>query len=70
MEDDADQDEALENMFSGEESLGRYLDLHLLYDQFVNLKSIEKVPYTTYLLTFQNLAQVPKSVKRTSEYKA
>jgi len=41
-------------LFSGEESYGKYLDLHPFYQQFVNLKGIERVDYIEYLERFSS----------------
>lgn len=41
--------EELEVMFSGEETYGRYLDLHMFFDVYVNLKGIPRVDYVAYL---------------------
>jgi splicing factor 3A subunit 3 len=43
-----------EALFSGEESYGRYLDLHPFFQQFVNLKGIERTDYIEYLERFSS----------------
>ncbi|KAJ9110175.1 hypothetical protein QFC20_003027 [Naganishia adeliensis] len=40
---------ALDTMFTGEESMGRYLDLYIPHTQFVNLKSARRLTYMQYL---------------------
>jgi len=44
--------------FSGEEGYGRYLDLHAMYDRFINLKGIERVDYVDYVSSFAKLYDV------------
>jgi len=58
----------LETMFTGEESFGRFLDLHQLHDQFSNLKQFEKVDYTKYVTEFDNFQNIPRD-KKNLEYK-
>lgn len=59
----------LETIFSGEEGFGKYLDLHSLFERFINLKGIEKVDYVTYLDEFYRLHLLLKDLKSNSEYK-
>ncbi|KAK4996571.1 Pre-mRNA-splicing factor sap61 [Elasticomyces elasticus] len=45
----------IDNMFTGEEAFGKFLDLNPLYDQFLNLpgvKGVKHVTYLTYLTLF------------------
>lgn len=39
----------LETMFSGEEAYGKFLDLNLIFEQYLNLKGVKKVGYLAYL---------------------
>ncbi|GHJ85493.1 hypothetical protein NliqN6_1895 [Naganishia liquefaciens] len=39
----------LDTLFTGEESVGRYLDLYIPHTQFVNLKSARRLTYMQYL---------------------
>ncbi|TPX56726.1 hypothetical protein PhCBS80983_g04335 [Powellomyces hirtus] len=64
------EEAALENMFSGEEGLGRYLDLHASFEQYVNLKDVNKVNYLKYLDIFDKFDTVPMDTKRTAPYQA
>lgn len=54
--------------FTDEEGYGKFLDLHHLYDQFINLKQVEKVDYLTYIVTFDRMFEIAKD-KKNSEYK-
>ena len=70
--------EELETLFSGEESFGRFLDLHPLYDQFINLMAnrsdthsaneADKATYTQYVNDFDKFDAIPRE-KKTPEYK-
>lgn len=54
--------------FSDEEGYGRFLDLHAIYNEFLNLKQFENVDYVTYLQLFDKLFEHPKELKN-SDYK-
>ncbi|EDO29934.1 predicted protein [Nematostella vectensis] len=54
--------------FTDEEGYGKYLDLHEVYDKYLNLKGIEKIDYLTYLDTFDRLFDIPKD-KKNMDYK-
>ncbi|KXJ04985.1 Splicing factor 3A subunit 3, partial [Exaiptasia diaphana] len=54
--------------FTDEEGYGKYLDLHEVYDMYLNLKGIERIDYLTYLDTFDRLFDIPKE-KKTTDYK-
>ena len=43
----------LDDLYSGEEYYGKYLDLHSQYEEFVNLPHISRVDYITYLSEFR-----------------
>lgn len=58
----------LEMVFSGEEGSGRYLDLHLLHDQYLNLKNVKKLGYLQYLAEFDNFSAIPTDTKTPGEY--
>src|SRR5690606_34292593 len=53
--------EQLEVSFSGEEALGKCLDLHFLHEKYVNLIS-KPFPYLRYLSRFQNFEDINTSV--------
>ncbi|GJV87015.1 splicing factor SF3a60, partial [Tanacetum coccineum] len=55
--------------FSGEESHGRYLDLHELYNYFINSKFGSKIEYSAYLDVFAQPQLIPRKLKMTSRYK-
>ncbi|KAK4521980.1 uncharacterized protein ATC70_004519 [Mucor velutinosus] len=68
---DEEDYQELEKLFSGEESLGRYLDLNALHTLYINLKGVKKLDYLQYLNEFDDFAtNYPKSIKSTEEYKA
>lgn len=53
-------------LFSGEESYGKYLDLHPNFQQFVNLKGIDRVDYIDYLERFSSFPD--RSSVKNKEY--
>ena len=54
--------------FSGEESYGRYLDLHRLHGAFNNLRQFETVEYLEYVSLLPNFARFPRT-KKDREYR-
>uniref|UniRef100_A0AAY4BLX5 Matrin-type domain-containing protein n=1 Tax=Denticeps clupeoides TaxID=299321 RepID=A0AAY4BLX5_9TELE len=54
--------------FTDEEGYGRYLDLHDCYLKYINLKSVEKVDYISYLSSFDQLFDISKD-RKNAEYK-
>ncbi|KAF9285099.1 hypothetical protein BGZ68_004148 [Mortierella alpina] len=59
--------EALDDMFSGEEAGGRYLDLHEVHEQYMNLKSLKRTNYLGYLSEFTLFHEIERKDKD-SEY--
>ncbi|XP_030510588.1 splicing factor SF3a60 homolog [Cannabis sativa] len=55
--------------FSGEEAFGRYLDLHELYNQYINSKFGDHIDYSTYLNVFSQPHKIPRKLKLTRQYK-
>lgn len=55
--------------FSGEESMGRYLDLHELYNQFINSKFGSKTDYFEYLSTLHDFKAISNQFKLTKAYR-
>jgi splicing factor 3A subunit 3 len=48
------EDDPITNMFTGEESLGRFLDLNILHEMFLNLRGVPpSMQYIQYLNEFQ-----------------
>ncbi|EPY54267.1 U2 snRNP-associated protein sap61 [Schizosaccharomyces cryophilus OY26] len=56
----------IDTLFRGEEMYGRFMDLNELYEEFVNLKSIEPISYLEYLSRLDDFNIVPKSEKNHS----
>lgn len=54
--------------FTDEEGGGRYLDLNLCYDMFLNLRGVEKVDYIDYLMTFDHVFDIPRE-RKNKDYK-
>ncbi|PWN24135.1 hypothetical protein BCV69DRAFT_21044 [Microstroma glucosiphilum] len=47
---------AMDRLFSGEEGLGRYLDLNEYHSQYINLKGVKRCNYLSYLERFHDFA--------------
>lgn len=54
--------------FTDEEGGGRYLDLNECYEQYLNLRGVEKVDYITYLMTFDHIFDIPRD-RKNREYR-
>lgn len=55
---------AISNMFTGEESWGRFLDLNTFHEEFLNLRGVRtNIPYIEYLKTFQGFRHLRKQTK-------
>ncbi|KAJ2707867.1 Pre-mRNA-splicing factor sap61 [Coemansia sp. IMI 203386] len=59
----------LETMFSGDERLGRYVDLNEQYELYLNLKCADKMSYLEYLQTVDKLEQYPRKLKGQVQYR-
>uniref|UniRef100_A0A1D1XTF9 Splicing factor 3A subunit 3 n=1 Tax=Anthurium amnicola TaxID=1678845 RepID=A0A1D1XTF9_9ARAE len=55
--------------FSGEEAFGRYLDMHELFNEYINSKFGERIEYSTFLETFSQTHKIPCKLKLTRQYK-
>ncbi|KAJ0533946.1 putative splicing factor SF3a60 binding domain, SF3A3 domain, splicing factor 3A subunit 3 [Helianthus annuus] len=56
--------------FRGEEAYGRYLDLHELYNDYINSKFGKQIDYSTYLEVFSQPQRIPSSkLQATRQYK-
>lgn len=54
----------IENMFTGEEGFGQYLDLTRLHEDYLNLPGVKRLSYIQYLDVFENLVPPYLSIKR------
>ncbi|VDD80100.1 unnamed protein product [Mesocestoides corti] len=54
--------------FTDEEGYGRFLDLHELYEIFINIKGTPKVDYLTYLQSYDRLYEILQE-RKTSAYR-
>ncbi|KAJ1565874.1 hypothetical protein HK096_008069, partial [Nowakowskiella sp. JEL0078] len=68
-EDIEREEEELDSMFTAEEVLGRYLDLHSLFDQYFTLKQGKKITYLDYLNDFGKFDGFSKTTKMTPKYR-
>ncbi|KAJ5223344.1 hypothetical protein N7468_007886, partial [Penicillium chermesinum] len=53
-----------DNMFSGEEAFGQFLDLIGLHEQYLNLPSVKRLPYIQYLDVFDIFVPPTLNIKR------
>ncbi|KAK1358527.1 Splicing factor 3A subunit 3 [Heracleum sosnowskyi] len=54
--------------FSGDEGSGRYLDLHELYNDYINSKFGEPIEYSAYLEVFPQVHKISRRLKLTRQY--
>ncbi|KAJ8486701.1 hypothetical protein OPV22_019186 [Ensete ventricosum] len=55
--------------FSGEEGFGRYLDMHELYNEYINSKFGETMEYTAFLDSFSQTQKLPCNLKLSRQYR-
>ena len=55
--------------FSGEEGMGRYLDLHPFYQRFINSKFGRQTDYAEYVSLAANFAEIPRSQRVSKAYR-
>jgi splicing factor 3A subunit 3 len=58
----------LECNFTGEETLGRHLDLHSFYLEYLNLKGVDKISYLVYLNRFERTKDISQATKSRVQY--
>lgn len=68
-EDDGLLKEEPQIEFSGEEAYGRYLDLHELYNQYINSKFGEAIEYSSYLDVFSQPQKISRKLKMSRLYR-
>ncbi|KAJ3071895.1 hypothetical protein HDU98_004656 [Podochytrium sp. JEL0797] len=65
--------EEIENMFSGEETRGRFLDLNAPFELYVNLKNVQRINYLAYVSQFDKFDEdqsgVPVETRKSADYK-
>uniref|UniRef100_A0A0D9VY87 Matrin-type domain-containing protein n=1 Tax=Leersia perrieri TaxID=77586 RepID=A0A0D9VY87_9ORYZ len=55
--------------FTGEEAFGRYLDLHELYNEFINSKFGTPMEYSAYVDTFSHVEKIGQNLKTSRQYR-
>lgn len=64
----------IDRMFSGEEMAGRFLDLYLHHEAYLNLKGAKRISYLAYIDDFDKLAgpssPIPNHTKKLDAYRA
>lgn len=54
----------IDNMFTGEEAFGRFLDLTTIHEMYLNLPGIKRLSYLQYLDAFDTFTPPQMSIKR------
>ena len=54
----------VDNMFTGEEAFGRFLDLTTLHEEYLNLQGVKRLSYLQYLNTFDSFIPPANPIKR------
>lgn len=54
-----------EYRFNFQEAFGRYLDLHELFNKYINSKFGEPIDYSAYLEVFSQPQKIPRKLKLT-----
>ena len=54
----------IDNMFTGEEAFGKFLDLTTIHEQYLNLSGIKRLTYLQYLDAFDSFTPPLCSIKR------
>ena len=54
----------VDNMFTGEEAFGRFLDLTTLHEGYLNLQGVKRLSYLQYLNTFDSFVPPANPIKR------
>lgn len=54
----------IDNMFTGEESFGKFLDLTTIHEMYLNLPGIKRLSYLQYLDAFDTFTPPQMSIKR------
>ncbi|CAH1756258.1 5031_t:CDS:2 [Entrophospora sp. SA101] len=52
-----------------DEGHGKFLDLHSIHEQYVNLKNVKKIDYLTFLTEFDHFSDYPKEYKNGEYFK-
>ncbi|KAK9469873.1 hypothetical protein V1512DRAFT_257218 [Lipomyces arxii] len=67
--EEGNSNELIDGMFTGEEALGRYLDLVSFHERYFNLRGVKHVSYVHYLDLFDKLDHVSKGSKDEAYFK-
>lgn len=63
-----DEDE-ISKIFSGEENYGRFFDLNVLHEQWLNLKGVKYISYTKYLDFYDKFSSIHPRIKNENYFK-
>ncbi|KAG4305582.1 hypothetical protein PORY_001138 [Pneumocystis oryctolagi] len=59
----------ISKIFSGEESYGRFLDLNVLHEQWLNLKGVKYISYTKYLDFYDKFSSINLRIKNENYFR-
>ena len=62
------EEDPITNMFTGEESWGRFIDLNFAHEMFLNLRGFPQYPYIQYLNEFQHFHRFNPKAKNNDDY--
>ncbi|RYP22024.1 hypothetical protein DL765_001930 [Monosporascus sp. GIB2] len=65
--DAAAEPSIVDSMFTGEEALGRFFDLHTCHELYLNLPNAKRLSYLQYLDLFDNFAPGAGGIKRSEK---
>ncbi|KAK9369260.1 hypothetical protein V1509DRAFT_620206 [Lipomyces kononenkoae] len=68
-DDDSPDLDLIDTMFTGEEALGKYLDLIAFHERYLNLRGTTHVQYVQYLDIFDKFEQMSKTPKDDEYFK-
>eukprot|EP00245_Coleochaete_scutata_P011206 TRINITY_DN4114_c0_g1_i1.p1 TRINITY_DN4114_c0_g1~~TRINITY_DN4114_c0_g1_i1.p1 ORF type:complete len:513 (-),score=146.40 TRINITY_DN4114_c0_g1_i1:146-1684(-) len=54
--------------FSGEENFGKYVDMHELYNKYINAKFGQPMEYSAYIMEFTQTHKIPRHFKFSKQY--
>ncbi|EMR10226.1 hypothetical protein PNEG_01498 [Pneumocystis murina B123] len=63
------EEDEISKIFSGEENYGRFFDLNVLHEQWLNLKGVKYISYTKYLDFYDKFSSIHPRIKNENYFK-